>query len=285
MKLKQRLAIGYIQTKFKVLTAFSSRKAAEKAFDLFCTPYLKVKRKGHPPQAETIRFTLDTGKGKPPLNIHGYRWNHPSRHRVLLLHGFGSAAFKFEHFVPGLTRKGYEVLAIDAPAHGKSDGKRTHAVEYKAMIGEAIKRFGPFSGYIAHSFGGIALCLALEDGTDQAGSKVVLIAPATETTSAIDGAFRMLKVKDESVRKEFDRIILEQSGKPAEWYSIRRAIRNIRARILWIHDEGDDITPFEDALKVKEDGHAHIEFFITEGLGHQKIYRDEAVKKRVIEFL
>lgn len=285
MKLQQRLAIGYIQTKFKVLTAFSSRKAAEKAFDLFCTPYLKVKRKGHPPQAETIRFKLEPGKGRAALNIHGYRWNHPSHHRILLLHGFGSAAFKFEHYVTGLTHKGYEVLAIDAPAHGKSDGKRTNAVEYKAMILEAIRLFGPFSGYLAHSFGGIALCLALEDIAEHANAKVVLIAPATETTSAIDGAFRRLKVRDESVRKEFDRIIVEHSGKPAEWYSIRRAIRNIPARTLWIHDEEDDITPFEDAMKVKEDQHPHIEFFITKGLGHQKIYRDETVKKKVIDFL
>jgi len=285
MKLKQRLAIGYIQTKFKVLTAFSSRKAAEKAFDLFCTPYLKVKRKGHPPQAETIRFRLDPGKGRAPLNIHGYRWNHPAPKRILILHGFGSAAFKFEHYVPGLTRKGYEVLAIDAPAHGKSEGKRTNAVEYRAMIREVIRRFGPINGYIAHSFGGIALCLALEEEADAGAVKVVLIAPATETTSAIDGAFRMLKVRDESVRREFDRIILEHSGKPAEWYSIRRAIGNICASILWIHDEEDEITPFDDALKVKEDDHAHVEFFITKGLGHQKIYRDENVKKRVIEFL
>lgn len=283
MKLKQRLAIGYIQTKFKVLTAFSTKRAAEKAFELFCTPYLKVKRKGDPLHADKLNFTLELGSGK--LRIHGHRWNHPAKHRILILHGFGSAAFKFEPYVAGLTRKGYEVLAFDAPAHGRSEGKRTNAVEYSEMIREVMKRYGPIHGFISHSFGGIALSLALEDTGKHEHARVVFIAPATETTSAIDGAFRMLKVKDATVRQEFDRIIVEKSGKPAEWFSVRRAVKNIRSSILWVHDEEDDITPFSDALKVKEEDHPHIQFLITKGLGHQKIYRDETVKKQVIDFL
>ena len=286
MKLKQRLAIGYIQTKFKVLTAFSTKRAAEKAFELFCTPYLKVKRKGDPPQAEKLSFSLKLQFSEPrSLTIRGHRWNHPSEQRILLLHGFGSASFKFEQYVAGLTNKGYEVLAFDAPAHGSSEGKHTNAVEYCEMIKEVMKRYGPIHGFVAHSFGGIALSLALEETGKHKDARVVFIAPATETTSAIDGAFRMLKVKDETVRQEFDRIIMEKSGKPAEWFSVRRAVKNIQSSILWVHDEEDDITPFSDALKVIEDNHPHIQFIITKGLGHQKIYRDETVKKQVIDFL
>ena len=35
MKLSQRLAIGYVQTKFKLLSAISTKRAAEKAFVVF----------------------------------------------------------------------------------------------------------------------------------------------------------------------------------------------------------------------------------------------------------
>ncbi len=279
MKLTQRLAIGYIQTKFKLLTVISKRRTAEKAFELFSTPFLKSKEKAAPEQAESIKFKLKK------LTINGYRWNYPQQEKVLILHGFGSAAHKFEHYASPLAEKGFEVLAFDAPAHGKSEGRRTNAIEYSEMIKKVLDEYGPVKNFIAHSFGGIALSLALETIPQEANTKIVFIAPATETTTAVDGAFAMLKLKNTEVRKEFDKIIFEVSGKKTDWFSMRRAMHFIKAEILWIHDEDDDITPWSDALKVKEDNHPNINFVITKGLGHRKIYHDPAIKNTVIEFL
>ena len=42
MKLKQKIAIGYIRVKFKLLTIVSKRLAAKKAFELFCTPLIQT---------------------------------------------------------------------------------------------------------------------------------------------------------------------------------------------------------------------------------------------------
>ena len=279
MKLAQKLGIAYIQTKFKVLSKISKRKTAEQAFELFGTPFLKSKRKDEPKNAEQLNFTLNK------LTIKGHCWNHPQQKKVLLLHGFGSAAYKFESYVAPLVKKGYEVLAFDAPAHGDSDGTNTNAIEYSEMIKKVIELYGPVNSFIAHSFGGIAISLAIESLPHDASTKIVFIAPATETTSAVDGAFVMLKLNDDEVRKEFDNIIFEKSGKQTEWFSIRRAVKNIKAQILWIHDEDDDITPLSDALKVKNDNNANIKFIITKGLGHRRIYHDTAVKKAIENFL
>jgi pimeloyl-ACP methyl ester carboxylesterase len=181
-------------------------------------------------------------------------------------------------------KKGYEVLSFDAPAHGNSEGKSTNALEYAEMIQKVNELYGPVTGYIAHSFGGIGLSLAMEKMPHDTNTKIVFIAPATETTSAIDGALTMLHIKDAAIRKAFDDIIMEKSGHPTEWFSVRRAVKNISADILWIHDEDDDITPLSDALKVKDDNHNNIQFIITKGLGHRKIYHDAAVKKAVANF-
>ncbi len=279
MKLSQRLAIGYTQTKFKLLTLISKKKTAEQAFVLFSTPFLKSKRKSHPKNAETIQLTLNN------LSVKGYSWNRPQLKKALILHGFGSAAHKFEDYAKLLAEKGYEVLAFDAPAHGESDGTTTNAIEYSEMISKVITQYGPIHSFIAHSFGGIALSLALEKIPHDGDTKIVFIAPATETTSAVDSAFTLLKLKNADVRKEFDKIIFDLSGKKANWFSMRRAMHNIKATILWIHDEEDDITPWADAQKVKEDGHTNLKFVITKGLGHRKIYHDQAIKKTVTDFL
>jgi pimeloyl-ACP methyl ester carboxylesterase len=279
MKLSQRLAIGYIRAKFKLMSLISRRKAAEKAFEVFGTPFMKSVRKQPVKDAETIHFYLENKK------VNGYRWNHPRRSKVLILHGFGSAAHKFEDYALLLSAKGYEVLAFDAPAHGESEGSTTNALEYSAMIKKVIQDFGPVEGFLAHSFGGISLSLALEEISHNENTRVVFIAPATETTTAVDGAFHMLKLKDMAVRDEFEKIIFEVSGKKTEWFSIRRALHNIKASILWVHDEDDDITPWADALKVKEDNHPNVKFVVTKGLGHRKIYHDPHVKNTLVNFL
>ncbi|MBL7710265.1 MAG: alpha/beta fold hydrolase [Chitinophagaceae bacterium] len=280
MKLAQKIAVSYFRTKFKLLTVVSSTKAAEKAFGLFCTPQRRNKKP--PPkifeQAEKLTFKLDG------ITIHGWRWNHPAERKVLILHGFESSATSFDRYVKPLVKKGYEVLAFDAPAHGKSGSKQITAPLYAKTIIEINQRYGPVQSFMAHSFGGLAVSLALEEIHHTSDSRLVLIAPATETTTAINTFFHFLKL-DDSLRPEFEKIIIKAGGLPSSWYSIRRAMKLIRAKVLWLHDEDDEITPLADAYKVKEENYPNIQFVITKGLGHRRIYRDNKVSKAIVDFL
>ena len=281
MKLKQKIAIGYLRAKFKLLTVISNRWAAEKAFELFCTPFVKSEPRVPAifAAAEALQFQLNG------LKVNGYRWNQGGQESILILHGFGSAAHNFHSYIAPLIAKGYQVIAFDAPAHGSSEGKTINAVEYSEMIEKVVDPFGPIKGYLAHSFGGIALSLAIEKTIHNKDTHIALIAPATETVTAVNTAFTMLNIKNAAVRKEFDNIIFEKSGHPTEWFSIKRAMQQIKASVLWVHDEADDITPLADALLVKNEHFPNIRFIITKGLGHKKIYRDLLVKKEVIDFL
>ena len=280
MKLSQRLAISYIRTKFKLLTAISKKKAAEKAFELFCTP----QRRNIKPlpkifeQAESLQFRLDG------ILMQGWRWNHPSERKVLILHGYESSVTNFDRYVKPLIKNGYEVLAFDAPAHGRSGGKKITAPLYKRMIQEIHKRFGPVQSYVAHSFGGLAVSLALEETSHTNAYKLVLIAPAAETTTAVDSFFRFLRL-DPTIRQPFEKIIIKSGGVSSEWYSIRRAIKHIQAKVLWVQDEDDEITPMSDVLKVKVENYPNINFVVTKGLGHRRIYRDNKVVKSIVDFL
>jgi hypothetical protein len=280
MKLAQRLALGYIRAKFKVLTKLSKKKAAEKAFELFCTPQSRNKKK-LPKIFETgekLAFVLNDNI------VRGWRFNHPAERKVLICHGFESSVTNFDRYIKPLIKKGYEVLAFDAPAHGRSAGKTITAPLYKDMILEIHKNYGPVRSYMAHSFGGLAVSLALEEINHQSDYRLVLIAPATETTTAIDGFFKFLQL-DPAIRPEFEKIILQTGGVSPEWYSIKRAMGNIQAQTRWFQDEDDDVTPMADVLKVKEQNHPHIEFVFTTGLGHRRIYRDNKVTRSIVEFL
>lgn len=280
MKLAQKLAVNYLRARLNILAVVSKRRAAKKAFEIFATPFRKSKKKTPPifDRAEKISFELDG------LEIRGYRFNHPQPTKVLIIHGFESTVKNFDRYISPLTRKGYEVVLFDAPAHGRSDGKRLTLPQYIHTLDEICRRYGPINRFLAHSFGGLALAHLLEKQQADASVRAVFIAPATETTSAIDSFFRFLDLSDE-IRQPFEELILKIGGVPSSHYSIRRAVKHTNAEILWFHDENDEITPISDAMKVKDDQHTHIEFHITQGLGHRRIYRENKVVKKIVEFL
>jgi pimeloyl-ACP methyl ester carboxylesterase len=281
MKLRQKLAVAYIRTKFKLLAAVSKKKAAVKAFDLFCTPQFRNVKELPAifKEAERLRFKFRE------YAIVGYRWNKGASHKVLIIHGFESSVVNFDKYASAFIKKGYEVLAFDAPAHGLSSGKRINALIYRDFIKYICQQYGPVHSFMAHSFGGLALCMALAEISNNENDRVVLVAPATETKTALDQFFKFIRLPDVEVRKEFDEIITTMSGHSVAWFSIRRALRKIKAKILWLHDKDDKITPLKDVLPVKEENYLNIQFVITKGLGHRKIYRDANVGKAIVNFI
>jgi hypothetical protein len=278
--MRQQLALSYIRAKFSLLSALSKQKAAEKAFDLFCTPQYRNRKKLPPvfEKAEKINFPFEG------YRIQGYRWNYPSEKKLLILHGFESSVINFDRYIKPLIKAGFEVLAFDAPAHGKSSGKRVNAMVYKNFILHIQKEYGPIQNFIAHSFGGLALSLATEEMKLNENCKIVFIAPATETTTAINSFFKFLRL-DKGVRIRFDEIITKMSGGHApEWFSIRRIAQEIKAQVLWLHDKDDLMTPLSDITPIIKEHYPNFNFLISEGLGHRRIYRDNSSHRAVIRF-
>jgi len=307
MKLKQKLAIKYIRARLNILSLVSTEKAAKKAFDLFCTPLQRSKKKGSPvfDTGEKLSFRMEGHM------VRGHRWLpdhqpgakdggvlaatgqseaqrgdevHPMPEKVLIVHGFESTSRNFGEYVRALLDKGYEVLAFDAPAHGTSGGKRITLPLYIKTIQAIVDRYGPVQAFLGHSFGGLALSLYLESRDHDPSTRLVLIAPACEMTTAVNSFFRLLQL-NEDVRSAFEDLAFETGGRPFDYYSVRRAMNQITATVLWVHDEEDKITPFRDVQPVRDDRHTHIRFLITRGLGHRKIYRDPEILRQVVAFL
>lgn len=280
MKLKETIAVGYLRINLRLLSLVSKKCAAKKALRLFCTPLNKSKKKLSAlfNTAEKLHFYLDKKL------VTGYRWNFPRSKKFLVVHGFQSAAKNFEKYITLMISKNYEVLAFDAPAHGESEGTRINVLEYSRFIKEICTRYGPIETFMAHSFGGLAISLALEDIIHTDKTRLVLIAPATETSTAVDLLFNFLKLKD-NLRTDFENLIISMGGVTVQWLSVSRAIKNIRARILWIHDEDDDITPLKDVQPLIQSGYSNIQFMITKGFGHRRIYHEKEVIEAVTTFL
>ncbi len=257
----------YLRISLRIQSVVSRKSASERALQLFCTPFNQRKKPKTPlfDKAEKLEFELagDT--------IRGYRWNHPQSRKFLVIHGFQSTATKFERYIKPMINKGYKVLAFDAKAHGDSDGKQVNVLEYKNMIETVHEKYGPIDAFMAHSFGGLALSLALENISHSKQTKLVLIAPATETGTAVDLLFNYLRLNG-PIRKDFDELIERLGAKNVSWLSIARAIHHINASVLWIHDEDDDVTPLKDVAPVIKAGYPNIQFMITRFRKKKSLY-------------
>lgn len=280
MKIAQKLALNYLRAKLNFTGVFSKRKAAEMAFDIFSTPLRRSKKKEAPVFEKADRLYVQVDGYRVAV----YRWNKGGIKKVMILHGFESSSRNFDRYIVPLIKKGYEVIAADAPAHGASEGRQIVLPLYIKTIAAVYNEFGPIDSFMAHSFGGLAITHFLENIQHSDHTRVALIAPATETRSAINSLFKMLQL-DEKVREEFEQIILEKGGVTADYYSIPRALNQIHAQVLWIHDEDDDVTPLKDVKPIIKKSPPNIEFMITKELGHRKIYRENKVVKKVVEFL
>jgi pimeloyl-ACP methyl ester carboxylesterase len=282
MKISQKLALRYTRAQINILSLASPRKAAIKAFRLFCTPQQRVTKKGSAffEKGETLSFR------HAGHTVRGHRWLPEGfpRRKVLVAHGFESASVNFDLYIQALVEKGYEVVAFDAPAHGASGGSRILLTDYVSILRNIEQNYGPFHSFLGHSLGGLALGLFLESNPHNRVIKLALIAPAAETTVAVEMFARQLELSPELVR-EMDNYVQETSGHHFDWYSLRRALNQNNASILYLQDEGDRIVPIEQAMLIKDDAHSNIKFVFTQGLGHRKIYKDADVKSRIIAFL
>lgn len=283
LKLQQRIAIGFYKSKIKAIRFFSKEVAAKKTFQLFCTPYSgKPKRKApaifH--HAKNLSFQFNN------LTIKGWQWLPNAAdytHTVLIVHGFDSCSYGFDKLINAiLSQKKYRILAYDAPAHGVSEGKFITALDYKNTIENIEKKFGPIDIIISHSFGGLATCWAASNLTNV--KKIVLAAPATATTTALDNFFKIVTLGEE-IKADVIQLIENIAGTSIQNISIHHFIQHLHQNFLWVHDEDDWICPINDVKKTMALQLPNINFLITKGLGHSKIYRKEAVMKAILDFI
>jgi acylglycerol lipase len=70
------------------------------------------------------------------LDLYARAWapERPPKAVIMLVHGHGEHAARYEHVATALTEKGYALLGFDLCGHGKSGGPRGHAESYDALM-------------------------------------------------------------------------------------------------------------------------------------------------------
>jgi pimeloyl-ACP methyl ester carboxylesterase len=220
-------------------------------------------------------------------SIATWEWGWKSRRApaVLLAHGWGGHTAQMRAFVFKLLVAGYRVVGFDQPAHGVSEGGLTSLVDFADVLAAVAARHGPVEGIVAHSLGAAATGLALSRGL--AVKSVVLVSPPSDV-AGYSRRFARWHWMPEPVRRSMQAAIEERYGVRWEELEIERVAARIAERsaagALVIHDRADTMVPVRHGERVARAWRG-ARLLLTDGLGHGRILRDDAVTQAAVDFI
>lgn len=208
-----------------------------------------------------------------------YQWGEGKP--VLMMHGWMGRATQFRKFITPFNEAGYQVVAFDAPAHGKSEGVKSHLM-YFVQIVELLHEEYKFRGIIGHSLGGVVGLHVIHRGANI--PSLVMIGSPTIADEIIGEFLRRLGTTWKS-GKYFKEHIQKVYNQPFEHYTAEHVIQHIKNYpLMLIYDEDDIEVKIEHAEALVKK-YPEAVFIKMKGLGHTRILKDEQVIEKSLDFI
>lgn len=285
-----------IRTGFRGVSAVAPGPAGRFAFRLFSTPPAhKALTPGQARMAQRMAPLLNRAERRMIAfeggRVATYAWRSdlPARRgRVLLVHGWSGRALVMTAFAEPLLRQGFDVVALDLPGHGDSDGRRLTLPLGARAVQAVAKTYGGVTGVIGHSFGCPISVLAAEGGPPMSDAmpvdRLVLIAsPNALSIAAKRFADRIgLGV---GARGVLEAEIGRAGGRPFDGFVVGEMLARLGKPALVIHDHGDTDVPFIRGQEIVAAAPAVARLLPTTGVGHRRIIVAPQAIKAATRFL
>lgn len=272
----EKFIVKIIGSYLNVLSYVSGDYAANKALHLFSTP-----RKGKlKPQHESfLKSAKKDTLQYENLNIATYHWK-GDKQTILLVHGWESNAARWKNKINSFVKEGFNIIALDAPAHGASDSKVFNALLYSEFINVVAAKYEP-EIIIGHSVGGMASIFFQQKYQLNSINKVVLLGAPSEFEGVLKNYIKLLGY-NKKIEKHLNKIILEKFGATPSDFSTSKFSKDVEAEGLIIHDVKDSIIPYKDAELINKN-FKNSKLITTTGFGHS--LNDSSVTKNILDFL
>lgn len=231
-----------IRAAFHLASRVSPVLGAEMARLLFFRPMRMPYRKEQAAALATAQHVSLDVRGQ---RVQTYCWD--SGPTVLLVHGWGGHAGQMTEFVAPLTKAGFRVVAIDAPAHGRSGRGLSSLVHFADAMKAAAAAFGPVHAVVAHSFGAAATVQAMLRGLSV--NRAVFVAPQARISTHWDLFRAALGMSDEVwqvMRTRSERWLKVSYD---DLHPMDHA-PGMKTPLLILHGTTDRMTPFSEGEKL-----------------------------------
>lgn len=263
-----------IRTANRVVGALAPTVAARLARRLLMTPQRHREKdfeRAARALAEPVTFRF---------GLSGLRWGHEGP-VVLAMHGWSGRPTQFAGFVAPLLAAGRQVIALEAPAHGRSPGREAHVFSFVEALLESAPEIRGLESVVGHSMGGAAALYAAHLGLPV--ERVVTIgAPAA--LRRVLARFAEWMALPAPAADAFLDTVNRHVGVDADEIDVARFAGRFGFEGLVIHDRDDREVPFAEAQALADAWPAARTLY-TRGLGHSRILADAGVVEAATRFL
>ena len=277
-------ALRLLRWQLRLQALVSSKWAFQTVWRVFCTPR-RLPQKAW--EAAALAEARQQWVQAPSGRVAYYEWNPAGARTVVLVHGWEHRASFWGYLARALVQAGFRVVAVDGPAHGASEGQQATLVTFAAAVQAVADALGPVHAAVAHSFGAACTAGVPVRFNQEAGGQLprLVLMSAPSSTRKVAERFAHLLELPYTVVERMAQFIRTQYGRDAESFSLLETGRHLPVgRALLLHDHHDPSVPFAEAQDIAAHWPA-LDFRPTTGLGHNRIMRDPAVLRQIVEFV
>jgi pimeloyl-ACP methyl ester carboxylesterase len=272
----KQIIIKIIGSFINLTSYLSPRLAGKMALNLFSKPRrIKIKE----PEKDFLQTAFLEDVDYEDVNIMTYRWL-GKKETVLLAHGWESNTVRWKSLITKLKALDYNVVALDAPAHGNTSGRVFNAVLYSECINVVAKKFKA-NIIIGHSVGGMATAFFQKKYQLPSVNKLVLLG-APSNFVGVFGRYVNMMSYNSRVSNIMNDLVYERFNQKPDYFNAARFMEETTITGLLIHDIKDKIIPYNDAEDFKN-FYKNSKLISTEGFGHG--LRNEEVNNHIIDFI
>uniref|UniRef100_A0A2A4YQY4 Serine aminopeptidase S33 domain-containing protein n=1 Tax=OCS116 cluster bacterium TaxID=2030921 RepID=A0A2A4YQY4_9PROT len=266
----------YIPTFINILSSISPNIGANLAINLFSRP-----RRFERNELELALFH----EGTQITFASGRRatiWGDKDAPLIFLCHGWESRGTQFHVIIRALLKQNYQVIGWNAPAHGASPGRKTQVLSMTLALIEdlASAKLVPIA-FIGHSMGGAII--GLLHRYIKLPKILVFISAPTNIRTIFNKYFATIRLSPKAQKLMIDKINSLSQHSIDSISLINSDIYKDRAPLI-VHDENDKEVPFSEFTNLQNIW-PNGEFHATQGLGHKRILRDEALAETIAAFV
>ena len=260
---------------FKCLDLFSPSIGARQIYKLMSKPRVRKLRDFEEKILDNSRKERVKFKN---FDIQTYRWGNHENRLVFLVHGWEGQAGNLAGLVDLLLQNKYQVIAFDAPAHGKSSKGKTNLFEFTEFVSSMFKEYHP-DVIISHSLGSVTAAGVLRKNRDIHIKQWILVTTPHNFKDTIKDVSDFLGVTNRTINRLI-KMVEKDAGESIEMLNMKEYCGNLKnvSEALIVHSKEDKVLSVDLARKVHKD-FPQSKLFELEGLGHYTILWSEELKE------
>jgi pimeloyl-ACP methyl ester carboxylesterase len=218
------------------------------------------------------------------FKIQKYQWGNRNHKTALLIHGWEGQAGNFAAIVDVLLQKGYNVIAFDAPSHGKSSIEKTNMFEFAEFLESQFVTINP-QLIISHSFGSVNTATIFRNNPEYKLDMWIMVTTPHNFLTRVNGISDHFGIKSKA-KNELIKLIQNDTNEDINHLNMAtycQELSNVKTAVI-VHSKTDKVLPIEGAREVAK-AFKRSRLIELDNLGHYSILWSDELKKIIVQHM